>query len=27
VANLEPNDITGILAAWNGGNKDALDRF
>jgi RNA polymerase sigma factor (TIGR02999 family) len=27
VANLEPNDITGMLAAWNGGNKDALDRL
>jgi len=27
VANLKPNDITGMLAAWNGGNKDALDRL
>jgi RNA polymerase sigma-70 factor, ECF subfamily len=27
MANLEPNDITGMLAAWNGGNKDALDRL
>jgi RNA polymerase sigma factor (TIGR02999 family) len=27
VVNLEPNDITGMLAAWNGGDKDALDRL
>ena len=27
MANLEPNDITGMLEAWNGGNKDALDRL
>ena len=27
MANLEPNDITGLLAAWNDGNKDALDRL
>jgi RNA polymerase sigma-70 factor (ECF subfamily) len=27
VADLEPNDITGMLAAWNGGDKDALDRL
>jgi RNA polymerase sigma-70 factor (ECF subfamily) len=27
VANLKPNDITGMLAAWNGGDKDALDRL
>ena len=27
MANLEPNDITGMLVAWNGGNKDALDRL
>jgi RNA polymerase sigma factor (TIGR02999 family) len=25
VTKSEPNDITGILAAWNGGDKDALD--
>lgn len=27
MANLEPNDITAMLAAWNGGSKDALDRL
>ena len=27
MANLEQNDITGMLAAWNDGNKDALDRL
>jgi len=27
VANLDQNDITGLLAAWNDGNKDALDRL
>jgi RNA polymerase sigma-70 factor (ECF subfamily) len=27
VANLEPDEITAMLAAWNGGNKDALDRL
>jgi RNA polymerase sigma factor (TIGR02999 family) len=27
VENLDHHDITGLLAAWNGGNKDALDRL
>lgn len=27
VANQEPQDITGILAAWNEGNAEALDRL
>ena len=27
MANLEQNDITAMLAAWNGGDKDALDRL
>jgi RNA polymerase sigma factor (TIGR02999 family) len=27
VANLAQNDITGMLAAWNDGNKEALDRL
>jgi RNA polymerase sigma factor (TIGR02999 family) len=27
VANSEQNDITAMLAAWNEGNKDALDRL
>jgi RNA polymerase sigma-70 factor (ECF subfamily) len=27
VANLEQNDITAMLAAWNDGNKAALDRL
>jgi RNA polymerase sigma factor (TIGR02999 family) len=27
VTNQEPHDITGMLAAWNGGDTDALDRL
>jgi len=27
VAKSEPNDITGMLAAWNDGDKDALNRL
>jgi hypothetical protein len=27
VANLGPNDITGMHAAWNSSNKDALERL
>ena len=27
MANLEPDEITAMLAAWNCGNKDALDRL
>ena len=27
MASLKPNDITRMLAAWNGGDKDALDRL
>ncbi|HEY2018268.1 MAG TPA: ECF-type sigma factor [Bryobacteraceae bacterium] len=27
MANLEQNDITAMLAAWNDGNRDAMDRL
>ena len=27
MTNPEPNDITGMLAAWNGGSQEALDRL
>lgn len=27
MANLDQNDITGLLAAWNDGNRDALDQL
>jgi hypothetical protein len=27
VANQDQHDITGMLAAWNGGDADALDRL